>query len=143
MAAPLGIFSAKNIVVTINGVDIGRGLADGDNAVEIEDVVDDATILSGSDGSNVASISENRAVNITLRLLPGSAAHKTLLNKRQATRSGGEPVFSVGAREVRSNEGGFSQEAVIMSAPGMSGGAEAAVREWKIFANCFEEGGVA
>ena len=36
MAATLGVFSADQVVITVDGVDIGKGLAEGDDAVMIE-----------------------------------------------------------------------------------------------------------
>lgn len=98
MAATLGVFSADQVVITIDGVDIGKGLAEGDDAVMIEPTTEDAVILKGADGSNVASFSQNRGVDVTLKLLPGSDAHNFLLTRRTQGRSGGARVFSFGAR---------------------------------------------
>lgn len=133
----LGVYSFNDVAVYVDNV-LVEGFWEGDDAVIVEPNSDIATAIVGADGKALISVSADRAASITLKLQPNSEMHKRLLRKFDELRSGQFLPFSMSVTDTRNGEGGSSVECVAMTKPSDQFGVQASVREWKIFAGCWE-----
>lgn len=126
-------YSAKNVAATVNGQQV-QGLWDGDDAITIEPLADDGTMMVGADGSSIFSQSANEGATITLRLQHTSPTHRLLMQQLSIQRAKGTRLvgFPLSIIDTDSQEGGSTDKAFIQTKPTDSKGETAAVREWVI-----------
>lgn len=136
--APLTIYSFKQVAVTIDGRQV-IGLWEGDDAVMVERNTDLGTPLTGVDGASVVSITADQSANLTLRLQPNSAMNEYLSQRAKAMRMGSQRLMTVGILDTSNGEGGGCSAAIVIKEPGRQYGANAAMREWVLFCNCWQE----
>lgn len=128
-------YSFTTVLVTVDGRPI-QGFWDGDDAVQIEPVTDATTPLVGADGASIISVSTNRAVNVTLRIMANSPGHSILSSKLSQLQLGIPTAFVFSVRDLTTGEGG-SGSAFVTRPPTIQFGATASVREWQLFVSPF------
>jgi hypothetical protein len=131
--ADLTIYSFLNVACNIGGVLVDR-LWEGDDAVILEPHVDISTPLIGVDGIPLISVSADRAITITVKLQPTSSMHTSLLRRHADMHRGIFQSFPVSLTDVSNGTGGSCSECMILAKPSEQYGANASVREWKLFA---------
>lgn len=129
MAGKTAIYSALNVVATIDGLRV-VGLWDGDDAIVVEPGADKGALMNGADGDSIFSQSANRSARLTFRLMHTSVTHRTLLQKLAVQEAGRLAGFKVSLFDNRSGEGGATDQAFIEKAPNDQKGVNASQREW-------------
>jgi hypothetical protein len=104
----------------------------------IEDFMEVGNPMVGADGASINSISASTAVRITLKLQPTSPAHQLLQNRLTRFRTGQHVEFAVSIRDTGTGEGGNSAQVSFERRGNTQHGANATVREWVLFAQCWE-----
>lgn len=136
--APLTLYSATNVVLTIDGRQV-IGLWEGDDAIVVERPTDLGSALTGADGASVVSITADQSASLTLKLQPNSAMNQYLQQKVKRMRMGSQDLIVVSLRDTSTGEGGGCSSAVVIREPSKSWGAAATEREWQLFCNCWQE----
>lgn len=127
-------YSFANAFVVIDGQKL-EGFWEGDDPVQVERNAELGNPIVGVDGCAIVSRPVNNSRNITLMVMPNSAAHRILKNKQKAIEGNEISVFSIAVGDLGNGEGGSSVEGTIIQSPGISLGENASAREWVIFAN--------
>lgn len=136
--APFGVYSMDRVVVTIDGRKV-IGFANGDDVVSIEDTSELGTEIIGADGSSILSISADKSVKLTIKLLASSPFNQFLLNKVSVMRSGTglAGAMVVGVLDTSMGYAGGCTTAMVMKKPNVGYGANPTEREWIIFCPCW------
>lgn len=130
--APFGVYSWKNVALTIDGRTV-IGLAEGDDVLNIERNNELGDPMIGADGSALVSITADNSAKVTLKLLPTSPFNDFLNGKVMRMRSGGRVVFPLGFTDMSTGESGAGAEAIIIGEPTVAKGAKATERQWTFF----------
>lgn len=131
------VYSFQNVAVEINGRPV-EGLWEGDDAIQIEDFVAVGTPMVGADGASINSIAASTAVRLRIRLQATSPAHQLLDRLYKRFRTGEHFEFPVSVRDTGTGEGGNSSQVSFEGRGAANLGAKATVREWTLFAQCWE-----
>lgn len=132
-------YSQKNVVAVIDGLRV-VGFWDGDDVVQIEPVEDAGELMVGADGSSLYSLFADESVTIRLQLQHTSSSH-TLLSQRLAEMRADSPRmdgFPFSVKDIRSNEGGSTEQAFILTPPTDGKGKRASMREWVLVAGVWK-----
>jgi hypothetical protein len=127
----LKVYNADEVIVSFNGILIGKGAADGD-FVSIEFDEDAFALAVGSQGEAARSRSNNRSATITITLMQ-TADENTLLNAMHVldlTSPGGAGIGPLLVQDRNGQSLHFAEKAWIQKAPAAAFGREAGTREW-------------
>lgn len=122
-------YSMLNVTATLDGRRV-IGFMDGDNAIQVTPGADVGTMLIGADGTGLFSQSADRSATITLRLKQNSPTYRQLVEKWRAQRAGRLVPFPFAYKDTGSNEGGIAAQCFIQTAPDVTKGTNATVREF-------------
>lgn len=128
-------YSFKNVVAVIDGLR-GNGFWEGDDTVEIEPVEDAGALTVGADGSSIFSAFADISHTITMRVQHTSNIHNLLLQKLAELRADTPRMdgFPVSVRDIRSGDGGSTEQAFVLTPPTKGFGKAASMREWVLVA---------
>jgi len=124
-------YSAANVAINIDNV-LASGLWEGDDAVVFEPNADITNFIVGMQGDVIASITQNRAGLMTLRLQHTSETHQFLERKYNQMVAGRLPFFKTSLTDTGTGEGGSADQCLILRRPNTQYGTNASVREWVI-----------
>lgn len=126
-------YSFKNVVASLAGQRV-VGFWEGDNAVEIAPVEDVGSLMMGADGESLFSVFAGSPHTITLRVQHTSPAHELLLRKLAELKADTPRMegFPFSARDIRSNDGGSTEQAFVQGEPTEGFGKAASMREWTL-----------
>lgn len=137
MAGKSSAYTFKDVVVTLNGLRVVGGW-DGDDAIVVTPLADVGQMMVGADGSSIFSQSANDGATIQLRLQHTSPTHRQLMQSWAMQRAGRLDGFPLDIKELRSGNGGTTDQAFISAAPEQSLGVNATVRLWTLVTGSWE-----
>jgi len=138
MSTQLRTYTFDNVAAVINGA-LLTGFWEGDDAVSVEPGSPVTNNMVGASGDVLSSITTNKSAIITIRLQHAGDGHAMLSAMLAQYQAGAPFIFSCGVTDVGTGDGGSAPECVIQDAPTKGLGANASMREWKIFAGCWTD----
>jgi hypothetical protein len=132
--AEFKIYDSENVTVSLGGIPVESGLADGEFC-KVEQVDDDFTSYVGTDGSVTRTRTRNRTATVTLTVAQTAEVNSFLSALSNADRSStnGAGVVPLLIRDRGGSCIYKASKAWIQKPPSVTFGKETSTREWTIF----------
>lgn len=130
MSKKTSFYSFQNVVAMVDDLRV-IGSWDGDDAISITPIEDVGALLGGADGSSIFSQYAGEGVTISIKvqhMSPTDIQFEQIYRRQKDARGAQGVPLSV--TDVRSGEGGSTDQAFIQSRPTVDYGKNATVRDW-------------
>ena len=124
-------YDFKQVLVSWNG-QILTGFAEGDDAIVVEQEVEQWGLVIGADGEGTRSKSNNNSGKATLKFMAGSDSNDVLNASYQADRASGAGKGALFIKDASGRSLHTIAEGWIEKLPASQYGANSGTREWVI-----------